>query len=205
MNLQPNNLEEYLKEKIFPDLKQSRGGFDKIHTQEVVDWLKQIIDHNKNLKLDKTVMLIAAYAHDWGYSELFQVGEIMDLEKIKRAKKMHMVIGANKITKLLEDSFFSFLTDKQKDRIIHLVSVHDKKFEIKDIDELVLMEADMLSFLQVKSKKPVLDFESNKKAMENFFATRLPKFITKFGKNEAKRLIQTREDYFKQKQKNQIQ
>jgi len=202
MNSQPNNLEEYLKEKIFPDLKQSRGGFDKIHTQEVVDWLKQIIDHNKDLKLDKTVMLIAAYAHDWGYSGLFRVGEMMDLEKIKSAKKMHMIIGAKKITKLLEDNFFSFLTDKQKYRIIHLVFVHDKKFEIKNIDELVLMEADMLSFLQVNSKKPVLDAKSNKKAMEDFFATRLPKFITKFGKNEAKRLIQAREDYFKQKRKN---
>ena len=33
-------LEKYLKEKILPDLEKSRGGFDGIHTLEVVSWLK---------------------------------------------------------------------------------------------------------------------------------------------------------------------
>lgn len=203
MSEQLNNieLERYLQEKILPDLENSRGGFDKIHTLEVVAWLKQIIDHNPKLKLDKTVLLIAAYAHDWGYAGLFKDGQVMNIELIISAKKLHMELGAKKITTLLADDFFSFLTDVQKSRCIHLVAVHDKKFEIKDTDELILMEADMLSGLDVNTKKPTLDAESNKKFMEEMLNTRIPKFITTFSKNEAKRLIRVREDYYKQRKR----
>ncbi|MFA5986035.1 MAG: HD domain-containing protein [Parcubacteria group bacterium] len=94
MNFDLNNLEEYLKEKILPDLENSRGGFDKIHTLEVVDWLKQIIRHNPELELDETVLLIAAYAHDWGYAGLFRDGQVMNSEIIENAKKLHMELGA---------------------------------------------------------------------------------------------------------------
>jgi len=190
-------LEEYLKEKILPDLEKGRAGYDGIHTLEVVSWLKQIIDNNSELKLDKIVLLIAAYAHDWGYAGIFKDNQYISFEMLENAKKLHMELGANKIEKLLEDEFFSFLTDEQKARCIHLVAVHDKKFEIKDVDELVLMEADMLSSLEISVGKPVFDADSNKKFMEAFFTTRLPKFITEFSKREAKRLIQIRENHYK--------
>ena len=189
-------LEEYLKEKILPDLEKSRGGFDNIHTLEVVDWLKKIIKHNPDLRLDEDVLLIAAYAHDWGYSDLFEEGETMGFEKVENAKKLHMKLGAEKLRVLLKDDFFSFLADQQKKRCVHLVAVHDKKFELKDIDELILMEADMLSSLDINSAKPIFDAESNKKFMQAMLATRIPKFITDFSKKEARRLIQVREDYF---------
>ena|SRR3989338_1449025 len=191
-----NNLEKYLQEKILPDLEKSRGGFDKIHTLEVAGWLKQIISHNPKLKLDKTVLLIAAYAHDWGYSKIFKAGQIMNIEIIERAKPLHMKLGAEKTKKLLNDKFFSFLTEKQKERCAHLVAVHDKKYEIKDTDEIVLMEADMLSTLDMGTNKPVIDVESNKIVMDSILNIRLPKFITKFSKNEAKKLIQIRKDYY---------
>jgi hypothetical protein len=199
MNLKLNNLEEYLKKKILPDLEKSRGGFDKVHTLEVVSWLKQLISHNPKLKLDKTVLLISAYAHDWGYSDIFKDGQTMNFEMVENAKKLHMELGAKKTAKLLENDVFSFLTNKQKIRCIHLVAVHDKKFEIKDVDELVLMEADMLSALQISEGKPVYDTESNKKFMEAIFTTRIPKFITEFSKNKAKKLIQIRKNYYRQK------
>ena len=88
-----NNLEEYLKEKILPDLEKSRGGFDKVHTLEAVAWLRQIISHNSELELDETVLLIAAYAHDWGYSDIFKEGQIMNFEIVENAKKLHMELG----------------------------------------------------------------------------------------------------------------
>jgi hypothetical protein len=108
MNIRLNNLEEYLKERILPDLEKSRGGFDKIHTLEVVTWLKQIIDHNPKLKLDETVLIIAAYAHDWGYADIFRDGQVINFEIIENAKKLHMELGAKKIEKLLEDVFSLF-------------------------------------------------------------------------------------------------
>jgi len=197
MRFKTIKLEKYLKEKILPDLVKSRNGFDKIHTLEVVDWLKQIIEHNPNLKLDKDVLLIAAYAHDWGYSDVFLEGELMQFEKVENAKKLHMELGAQKLEKLLKDKFFSFLTNEQKEHSIHLVAVHDKKFELKDVDELVLMEADMLSSLDVNTEKPIFDAESNQKFMEAMLTTRIPKFITEFSKNEAKILIKKRKDYYK--------
>jgi len=198
-----NKLEEYLKKKILPDLVDSRGGFDKIHTLEVVDWIKQIVDHNPRLKLDRTVLVIAAYAHDWGYSGIFKKGQVMNNKIVGSAKPLHMVLGGEKTRKLLADDFFSFLTDDQKERCIHLVAVHDKKYKIKDTDEIVLMEADMLSALDVDTDKPVFDAKSNKAMMDSILNIRLPKFITQFGKDEAKRLIKRRADYFKEREKNQ--
>ena len=191
-----NNIENYLKEKILPDLEGSRGGFDKIHTLEVIDWLKKIIDHNPNLQLDQMVLLIAAYAHDWGYSNIYKEGQKMTFDLIEEAKKLHMELGAKKIKKLLKDDVFSGLTGSQKERCVHLVAVHDKKFEIKDADELVLMEADMLSSIDISGNKPILDAESNKKFMESVLTTRIPKFITKFGRQQANKLIQKRIAYF---------
>lgn len=193
--------EEYLKKKILPDLVDSRGGFDKIHTLEVVDWIKRIIDHNSQLRLDRVVLIIAAYAHDWGYSGIFKKDQVMNNKIIDSAKPLHMVLGAEKTRKLLADDFFSFLTDKQKERCIHLVAVHDKKYEIKDTDEVILMEADMLSTLDVDTDKSVIDAESNKAVMDSILNIRLPKFITKFSKHEAKRLIQRRINYFKEREK----
>ena len=192
------NIEKYLQEKILPDLEKSRGGFDRIHTLEVVDWLKQIISHNPELKLDETVLTIAAYAHDWGYSEIFKDGQVMHFELIENAKKLHMELGAKKIEKLLQDAIFSFLTDEQKARCVHLVAVHDKKLEIKAVDEIILMEADVLSGLDINTKKPILDAKSNVKFMDSMVNIRIPKFITEFSKNEAKRLVQAREEYFRQ-------
>lgn len=178
-----------------PDLEKSRGGFDKIHTLEVVTWIKQIIDRNHGLKLDRTVLIIAAYAHDWGYSGLFKNDEVMSFDKIENAKRLHEKLGAEKLSNLLKEDAFSGLTDEQKERCVHLVAVHDKKLEIKDTDELILAEADILSGIDI-STKPKLDPESNKFFMNSVLNTRLPKFITEFSKNEAKRLIQIRENYY---------
>ena len=192
-----NEIEQYLQEKILPDLKHSRGGFDKIHTLEVVSWVKKIIEHNPELNLDKVTLVIAAYAHDWGYSTIFKKGQVVRTEIIENAKPLHMRLGAEKTKKLLDDTFFDFLTKDQEERCVHLVAVHDKKYEIKDIDEIVLMEADMLSTLDIDTAKPVIDAESNKIIMDSILNVRLPKFITQFSKDEAKRLIERREEYFR--------
>lgn len=191
-----NKIEEYLKERILPDLEKSRGGFDKIHSLEVVEWIKQIIDHNSELELDRTVLIIAAYAHDWGYSSLFKDDEVMSFDKIENAKRLHEKLGAEKIKNLLKEDIFSSLTDKQKERCIHLVAVHDKKFEIKDTDELILAEADILSGIDIDTKSK-LDPKSNKLFMDSVLNTRLPKFITEFSKREAEKLIKKRVDYYK--------
>lgn len=191
-------IELFLKEKILPDLEKSRGGYDGIHTLEAVDWLKKILQHAPELNFDKDVLIIATYAHDWGYAGIFADGEVMTVEKLETAKKAHMEIGAQKIGELLKDKIFNFLNNDQKERIIHLVAVHGKKYEIKDDDERVLMEADMLSGINVNSPKAKFDAASNQKFMNSLLNIRLPKFLSEYGKSEAKRLIAEREMYYEQ-------
>ena len=66
MNSKSNRIEEYLKEKILSDLERGRPDFDKTHTLAVVYWLNKIVEHSPELCLDNDVLLISAYAHDWG-------------------------------------------------------------------------------------------------------------------------------------------
>ena len=109
MSNEIDKIEEKLKEKILPDLEKSRGGFDKIHTLEVVEWIKKILKNNPDLKLDRIVLIIAAYAHDWGYSGLFKDDEVMSIDKIKKVKRLHEKLGAEKIKNLLKEEIFSSL------------------------------------------------------------------------------------------------
>jgi len=189
-------LEKFLKEKILPEIEKGRGGFDGIHTLEVVDWVKKIIDHNPELGLDRIVMIIAAYAHDWGYSSIFKDGQVMNFDLIEGAKTLHMELGAKKLEELLKDKFFEFLRKEQKERCVHLVAVHDRKFEIDKVDEIVLMEADVLSGLDINGNKPILDKQSNEKFLDSIINIRMPKFITDYSKKEATKLIQAREKFF---------
>jgi len=203
MDLKSNKtkLEAYLEKKICPDLEKGRPNFDKPHTIEVVAYIKRIIKYTPNIKIDKDVLIIAAYAHDWGYSGLFKNGKTLSFEDVKNAKKQHMILGAERLSGLLNNKFFSFLTQEQKQRCIHLVAIHDKIDEIKDIDEIVLMEADILSGLDVNSVKPTFDFESNQKFIHAVKTTRIPKFVNQYSKNEAKKLIKARINFYKEKQK----
>lgn len=196
MDSKLNNFEKYLKEKILSDLDKGRPDFDKPHTIAVVCWLKQILDHSQTLNLDETVLLIAAYAHDWGYVGMFNHGQKLQHDDVKNAKAEHMKLGAEKLEDLLGDKIFSFLTDVQKSRCVHLISVHDSLEELKDDDELVLMEADTLGALDVDFVKPTFDFESNDKYMRGVRGKRVPKFITEFSKKNVEGLIQGRMDYY---------
>ncbi len=193
-------IEEFLKEHIFPELEKGRAGFDMPHTQAVVFYLKEILNNSPSINVDNIVLLIAAYAHDWGYADLFTQGKPINYEEVKNAKKLHMELGVQKIHSLLKDPFFSFITTEQKERIIHLVGIHDKLVELKEIDELVLMEADTLGGLDIKLITPFKDKESNIKYIEGVKAKRVPLFITEFGKSKVEELIKKREQYASQLQ-----
>lgn len=196
MKLDLEKLEDYLKERIFPELEDGRADFDKPHTVAVVHWLKEIIKNTDDLNLDKVVLLIAAYSHDWGYAGLFKKGQQLKYCDVKAMKSEHMKLGAEKLERFLSDNFFSFLTSSQKQRAVHLVAIHDKLDALKEVDELILMEADTLGALDINFVKPTFDSNSNKKYMQGVHVRRLPKFITAFGKKNAKDLIEKRNNFF---------
>lgn len=191
--------EKLLQTKILPELEEGRPDFDMPHTKAVVIKIKEIMKDNPDLDIDPEVLIIAAYAHDWGYSNLFKKGEPAQIDTIMDAKEAHMQIGAKKIAKLLDNPAFSFLSDGRKARIIHLVSVHDRLNQIKDLDEILLMEADTLGAADLSLVKTGFNKESNDKWTAGAKNKRIPKFITDYSKRQIERILKERELYFKDK------
>lgn len=188
--------ERTLQDIIFPELETGRPNFDKPHTEAVIYYTKQIINNTPNLNLDKDVLIISAYAHDWGYVGLFKNGKLAQLENVKNVKKLHMQISAYKLRHLLKNPVFDFLSTDQKERAIHLVGLHDKLNQILATDEIVLMEADTLGGLDVNRVKPTFNKESNEKYMLTTKNKRYSRFITEYGKKEFKELFKLRENYY---------
>lgn len=188
--------EDILKTTILPELEVGRPNWDKPHTEAVAEHIKAIMDNSPALNLDKEVLIIAAYAHDWGYAGLFEGGKPLEIDDVDKAKEAHMAIGADKLTELLKDKAFDFLTKDQKQRAIHLVKTHDKLDTLTEPDELVLMEADTLGGLDIEKVKPSFNRASNEKYMRGVKAKRYPLFITDYGKVQFERLYKSREDYY---------
>lgn len=191
-----NKVETFLKERILPDLDKGRPNWDKPHTLCVVMKIKLIIDNNPALKLDDDVLIISAYAHDWGYSGLFENNVPLQLDEVKNAKEEHAILGAERIENLLKNDIFNYLSTKQKARIKHLVFVHDRVEQLVDTDELILMEADTLGGLDIEYVKPTFNKESNERYMKGVIEGRLPKFVTEYSKKDAVRLIDARSGYY---------
>lgn len=192
-------IERFFQQKIFPELEKGRPNWDKPHTQAVVHYLKKILSITPNLVVDKIVLLIAAYAHDWGYSRLYSNGQPVNIKRDSPEKIAHMTIGAQKVTELLQNDFFNFLTKRQKQHVVHLVKIHDRLERLTTINELILMEADTLGGLDTNFVKPTLDPQANKKYLNGIKKIRLAKFITNYSKKEFKRLFKLRQNYYDQK------
>ena len=71
------NYDDILKSTILSELEAGRPNWDKPHTEAVVEHIKAIINSEPSLNLDTEVIVIAAYAHDWGYAGLFEDGKLV--------------------------------------------------------------------------------------------------------------------------------
>lgn len=190
-------IEQVLADAIFPELKAGRPGWDVIHTQAVVTKLKEILDHSPTLKLDRVVLIIAAYAHDWGFAGMFENGQQLTFDNVKEAKKIHADRSAEKLAGLLKNPSFDLMTEEQKKRAVYLVGVHDKINLLTKPDELILKEADILGALDTDYVKPTFDQASNEKYMNKVREKHIPRFITDYGKEEVEKLFEKRRTYYK--------
>jgi HD superfamily phosphodiesterase len=188
--------EKTLRSTIFPELEKGRPGWDMPHTEAVVYYIKQIMKNSPEFRLDPDILVTAAYAHDWGYSGMFESGRPATQAEIIVKKEDHMAIGAQKIQALLQNPVFIYLTNHQKQRIIHLVSVHDKLNQLKDPDELVLMEADTLGVADPKAAMPTHTIPEYKNWLKIVEKQRISKFITKYSKQKVKELLNQRAIYY---------
>lgn len=70
-------IENYTKEYIFKDLSKGDPNWDIPHTTAVVHHLKELIKATPDIDLDATVLIIAAYGHDWGYADFYNQGQAL--------------------------------------------------------------------------------------------------------------------------------
>jgi len=190
--------EAFLKERIFPDLERGRPAWDAPHTEAVVFYAREIARAERGT-LDEDVFLIVAYAHDWGYADLFESGKYVGNDDIKKVKKLHARISGEKISILLKNNVFDYLTSEQKERICHLVLMHDRLDELKDRDEFFFMEADTLGQLDISRSLPTFNADDNERYLKKVEKERLPRFLTSYGKKKAEELFRRRRAFYENK------
>lgn len=185
--------EVVLRQTILKDLaNKGRKDYDKPHTEAVVFWIKHLLTSLPHL--DSQVLITAAYAHDWGYSRVKGMSDSRDFSSMIKLKPLHMQFGAQMIENLLYAKLAKYYTEAQKLRIIHLVSVHDKVRELKDEDELTLMEADTLGGLDRTRAPATLSRKDTKTYLRtSIYNLRLPRFIHEEAKSIAETLLTTYE------------
>ena len=157
-------------------LSHGRPSWDVPHTLSVVQWASQLA---KVQGLDILVITTAAYLHDIGYYGQFVGLSTADLDKVMDKKEKHMAIGAEMAAIFLNRPEVSqYLTDGQIERIIYLVSVHDRVDRLKDLDELVLMEADSLGAIDIDMVEPTYQGREAINYLETRMIKRRQRFVT---------------------------
>lgn len=185
--------EAILRQIILKDLQnKGRKNYDKPHTEAVVYWMKHLLTHLNTPHSTSQTLITAAYAHDWGYSRIQGMSESNDFKKVIQNKTLHMQFSAEMIEQLLYSRLAKYYTEQQKLRIIHLVSAHDKVWELTQEDELLLMEADTLGMIDRNRVTPTFspaDIDTFLK--KSIYNLRLPRFIHPEAKQIAEELLKT--------------
>ena len=181
--------EKILRQTILKDLEnKGRKGYDRLHTEAVVFWMKQLLGSLPHL--DSQVLITAAYAHDWGYARVKGISEARDFQAMIKFKPLHMQFGAEMVEQLLYTKLAKYFTEQQKLRTIHLVRVHDKVRELTAEDELTLMEADTLGGLDRTRVPSTLSKEDERRYLKiSIHHLRLPRFVHQEAKEIANELL----------------
>lgn len=117
--------------------------------------------------------------HDIGYYGQFEGLKTAGLDKVRDKKEVHMVVGAQMASSFLNsDEIKKYLTPEQIKRIVHSVSVHDKIERLKDLDELVLMEADSLGAIDLSFVEPTYKGKEALDYLDKNSVRRRGRFIT---------------------------
>jgi putative nucleotidyltransferase with HDIG domain len=195
--LEQSELAKQIEAYAVKYLSQGRIGWDVPHTYSVVHYAGEIAD---SVGVDHLVATTAAWFHDIGYFGLFINEDSNRHESVIDKKAQHMEEGARLVREFLEQpGITNYFTPEQRERVIHLVSVHDKVADLKDLDELVLMEADTLGAIDITRVTPTFDYDSGMKYIEGLKRKRLPRFCTDLGKKHAGELLPRFEQFFAEK------
>lgn len=201
-------VEEVLQQVIFPELLKGRPDFDLPHTKSVVHWMKWLISEmpsSEQKGQNATVLITAAYAHDWGYIGLFEGVDVANLDLVHKMKPLHMERGAEYITKLIQEKLSEFFSEEEVSRVAHLVRVHDRVEDLHTDDELLLMEADTLGMLDVSMVVPTFSKEDNDLFLSReIHGRRLKHFKHQQALNKAEELAEARRMWYESRQSQEL-
>ncbi|MBU1966685.1 HD domain-containing protein [Patescibacteria group bacterium] len=192
-------IERVLRQIILKDLaNKGRPRWDKPHTEAVVYWMKYLLKKINHPKLlNPKILLTAAYAHDWGYANLFSQKTPISIDQARSQKDLHMKKSVEMIERLIYQRLSGYFAQAEVLRLAHLVSVHDFINKLQDEDELLLMECDALGMLDVELVPPTLSLLENEHFMRtSIYQKRLPRFTHDQAKKIAQELIKKREKFY---------
>jgi len=197
INLINPQIEIILRGVILPDLDRGRKDFDRPHTEAVVYWMKSLINQLNKQSLDNQVLITAAYAHDWGYTGLFDGSDSNKSHEISKRKPLHMEKGAKLITDLIRSELLNYFSESQIIETANLVRVHDKVEMLKTEEEILLMEADTLGMLDVSRVKPTFSKQDNENFIKReIYNRRLPLFIHSYAVEQCNFLAEQRQKFY---------
>lgn len=184
----PQNLLAQTFEFALAFLEKGRPGFDVPHTMAVMFHANRLA---QEFGLDSTVLVLAAALHDIGYYGEFDGQEGAGLSQVVDKKAKHMIVGGVLARKFLySEVVANDLADVQKERIIHLVEVHDKIRELVEVDEIALMKADSLGAIDVDWVLPTYKGDEALRYLNDHGALRRSLFVEKFGASDYDELTE---------------
>lgn len=172
----PEELRVLVENYALEILSRGRPGWDVPHTLAVVNWANKLA---RIAGFDVKVLITASYLHDIGYYGQFEGLESAALDKVMDKKEKHMAVGAVMAASFLSSpEIGKYLTEDQIKRIVYLISVHDRVEQLKEPDELVLMEADSLGAIDIDFVEPTYKGEEALFYLETRMIKRRKRFVT---------------------------
>lgn len=168
-------------------LEKGRPDFDIPHTMAVMYHAGRLaIIH----KVDPLVLVVAATLHDIGYYGEFEAPRPVGLGEVLDKKAKHMVIGGMMARSFLySDQVGDKMTVLQKEKVIHLVEVHDKIGELTTLEELVLMKADSMGAIDIGWVWPTFTGNEALRYLEGHGLLRRSLFVERLGAFDYDELV----------------
>jgi len=179
-------LEKEIEEKLIQTIKEIfvEDDWDLRHTFSAVSAMKKIIAKEGGCE---RVLVPVMYLHDIGYVGALKT--CYSLEDRIKAKAGHMERGSKLAKEILSKLNFS---PEEIEKIVYLISVHDKLDDLKSRDELLVLEADSLAQIDPFVGNTFGE-EEFAKYVKIFEERRAPKFVTRAGKELLSEYIQKNE------------
>jgi hypothetical protein len=152
----------------------SSDEWDFLHTLSCVHCMKKIIS---SVGGNARILIPAMYLHDIGYAGSLQ--KKYSLDDRLGAKLHHMERGIIKAKGILEELHFA---ENEVNKILHLISVHDKLDELKTRDEFLVAEADSLGAIDPEVPQNNFGEDEYARYVGIFKKKRVPLIRTNVGK-----------------------